>query len=294
MKNKLTNSTESLEPRVMLAASAVPFQNLDTNNLETVDDLPDSITISAENSESLLNLSETSRASGDRPILVFDENGDEIPDPRPDIAGLIRGAEAAEGIFFGARASTLREPGRLSRAIQGSANEFFDDGQIALNNTLGSSAAGLSTGEFVQEDGETFFFVGTQEGRVTADENESFSFENDTPEFVFSAVLPAIEAEIENARAETSEGGATVTEAERQQATINGLVAGAEFLSSAVFRGVTGGQDDGSTLLERVTLEEDSDTLETVVQTDAESSSEVVEDGGRPRRERTGTRRSRN
>lgn len=238
----------------MLAAS-VPFEELATLDRQTAADLPESITLSSDTTESLSTLpaaGESGAARGNqKPQIFFGVDGEPI-EVNQDVFGIAT-TESGDSPAFEAT-SAFSEIGAPSLFLFSGASDLGVDGEIALGNVLQGFT---TTGSLLQVNDQTLLFTGSEESAQILDE-----FREATGSGIFSSeadVLPLdlfgaeeISSELADAALEGSIGGTTVTPEEIQNATIQGLAVLANELSGALFVGETGGQEDGTTTLTRV------------------------------------------
>lgn len=241
----------------MLAGEALPFEDVELAELQSLDDVPESISVSPETTTTLEDLFATSVATGVEEATAFDADGEEIPitiidQTNTSVAFTLSGNEEflahTHPIFESARGVDAEgNPGFVVEPLSS-----FD-----YNSLISVAAANGAVGSFVQSGDVTYLAVATQESLEPFADAASTGIPFDAVAEAqidnFSRVRDAeSQNEFLEATSPNSEAGQRLTLEERQAVRDNSNAAGAETLSVALYRGATGDQADGSTVLELV------------------------------------------
>lgn len=295
MRNLLCVGEAGLESRVMLAGleaaelstgldSPVSFYEAAGAVPQTLDETPDQILVPAQETERLKELFELSLDTGVEEFTFFDADGNELViDPEDILSQSMNSAVFNRPQGGIVRAHThpfdlnstddLGETGFLTEANSiGDIIDFVQQGPNSENPLLGG---------LVQTGGTTYYALATQ-GTLDLGLPPGVALE-------LESILSIQDDALELARGEGSLGGVNVTLEEQQEALDAGIGSFWNDFGLALYRGETGAQADGSTLLEKIELDEIFENLESP----ADDSSASDEDRARERRDRAEVRRPR-
>lgn len=266
MRNKFSGSRVVLESRAMLSASPVRLEDIDVSSIESLDDLPNEIIVPSSTSAVLNGLSSEFQENGVA-LTTFDADGNEVPIDT-SFAGF--GGQTSIALEENDNAAFVAQVSPFSEVSDGdSGAEDFVATPPVLPELFGTFSSGNSegfSGDFVQSGDTTYLSLLTQESVDRLPDTPAFGDDFGDPDDEFTQFFFAADdaftqeqqLELENSRQSGSQGGARVTTEESQLTADDAAAAAANQLFLGLYRGVTGNQEDGSTLLQRVDFAERS------------------------------------
>lgn len=256
MRNRINSEPNSLESKVLL--SATPFLDITSRQFQSVEEFPESISISADVTETIQGIFELSEETGVEEGTSFDADGQEL---ELDII-----SQTPRSIAFNFSADNVSVAHSHPRLTSGTFPAF--EPSVIEDDTLIESGsysrapstqdmdllrAGLAagfphSGDIVQADDRTYLYYATEDTPVVP----GFAVTEDTQEAALDARISERIAETEIAISANSDGGSIITLEEQQRIDEQGQAAYANEFGMVLFRGETGDQADGSTQLQRI------------------------------------------